>query len=63
MGVFQGTQKRVRNSRGEGAISVRSTEVLLYAFRNMWQFAEESSHASSTILQQLYQGLSASMRR
>ena len=27
---FQGTQERVRNSRGKGAISVRATEVLLY---------------------------------
>ena len=30
MGFFQGTQERVRNSRGKGAISVRVTEVLLY---------------------------------
>ena len=28
--VFLGTQERVRNSRGERAISVRATEVLLY---------------------------------
>ena len=27
---FQGTQERVRNSRGKRAISVRATEVLLY---------------------------------
>ena len=27
---FQGNQKRVRNSRGKRAISVRATEVLLY---------------------------------
>ena len=27
---FQGTQTRVRNSRGKRAISVRATEVLLY---------------------------------
>ena len=27
---FLGTQKRVRNSRGKRAISVRTTEVLLY---------------------------------
>ena len=27
---FQGTQRRVRNSRGKRAISVRATEVLLY---------------------------------
>ena len=27
---FQGAQKRVRNSRGKRAISVRATEVLLY---------------------------------
>ena len=27
---FQGTQERVRNSRGERAISVQATEVLLY---------------------------------
>ena len=29
MGFFQGTQERVRNSRGRRAISVRATEVLL----------------------------------
>ena len=27
---FQGTQKRVRNSRGKRAINVRAIEVLLY---------------------------------
>ena len=31
MGFFQGTQERVRNSRGERDISVRATEGLLYA--------------------------------
>ena len=30
MGFFQGTQERVRNSRGRRVISVRATEVLLY---------------------------------
>ena len=30
MGLFLGTQERVRNSRGKRAISVRATEVLLY---------------------------------
>ena len=30
MGFFQGTQERVRNSRGKRAISVRVIEVLLY---------------------------------
>ena len=30
MRFFQGTQERVRNSRGKRAISVRATEVLLY---------------------------------
>ena len=30
MGVFQGTQDLVRNSRGKRAISVRAIEVLLY---------------------------------
>ena len=30
MGVFQGTQERVRNSHGKRAISVRAIEVLLY---------------------------------
>ena len=30
MGFFQGTQERVRNSRGKRAIGVRATEVLLY---------------------------------
>ena len=29
--IFQGTQKRVRNSRGKRAISVRAIEVLLYS--------------------------------
>ena len=29
MGFFQGTQGRVRNSRGKRAIRVRATEVLL----------------------------------
>ena len=32
MGFFQGTQDRVRNSRGKRAISVRAIEVLLYMF-------------------------------
>ena len=30
VGFFQRTQKRVRNSRGRRAISVRATEVLLF---------------------------------
>ena len=30
MQFFQGTQERVRNSRGKRAIRVRATEVLLY---------------------------------
>ena len=30
MEFFQGTQERVRNSRGKRAISVRAIEVLLY---------------------------------
>ena len=30
VGIFQGTQELVRNSRGRRAISVRATEVLLY---------------------------------
>ena len=30
MRFFQGTQERVRNSRGKRVISVRATEVLLY---------------------------------
>ena len=34
VGVFQGTQERVRNSRGKRAISVRATEVLLKVL--MW---------------------------
>ena len=29
---FQGTQERVRNSRGKRAISVRAIEVLLYQY-------------------------------
>ena len=32
MGIFQGTQERVRNSRGKRAIGVRAIEVLLYLF-------------------------------
>ena len=32
MGFFQVTQKRVRNSHGKRAISVRAIEVLLYLF-------------------------------
>ena len=32
MRFFQGTQERVRNSRGKRAISVRATEALLYNF-------------------------------
>ena len=30
--LFQGTQERVRNSRGKRAISVRAIEVLLYIY-------------------------------
>ena len=30
MDFFQGTQERVRNSRGKRAIGVRAIEVLLY---------------------------------
>ena len=30
--LFQGTQERVRTSRGKRAISVRAIEVLLYVF-------------------------------
>ena len=30
MDFYQGTQERVRNSRGKWAISIRATEVLLY---------------------------------
>ena len=33
MDFFQGTQERVRNSRGEGAISVRAIEVLLNVYK------------------------------
>ena len=33
MECFQGTQERVRNSRGKRAISIRATEVLLYLKR------------------------------
>ena len=32
MEFFEGTQERVRNSRGKRAISVRATEVLLYTY-------------------------------
>ena len=35
MGFFQGTQERVRNSRGKRAISVRAIEVLLYLLWKM----------------------------
>ena len=34
MGLFLGTQERVRNSRGKRAISFRATEVLLYFVQN-----------------------------
>ena len=34
---FQGTQERVRNSRGKRAIRVRTTEILLYAFLRPFQ--------------------------
>ena len=30
IGFFQGTQRRVRNSRGKRAIGVRATEILQY---------------------------------
>ena len=33
MGFFQGTQERVRNSRGKRAISVRAIEVRLYTVK------------------------------
>ena len=33
MGFFRGTHKRVRNSHGKRAITVRATEVLLYFYR------------------------------
>ena len=32
MGLFEGIQERVRNSRGKQATSVRATEVLLYTY-------------------------------
>ena len=32
MGFFQGTQERVRNSRGKRGISVRAIEVLVYIY-------------------------------
>ena len=32
MGFFPGTQERVRNSHGKRAISVRTTEVLMYIY-------------------------------
>ena len=35
---FQGTQERVRNSRGKRAISVRATEILLYALYFAFHF-------------------------
>ena len=34
MGFFQGTEERVRKSRGRRAISVRATKVLLYIVDN-----------------------------
>ena len=39
MEFFQGTQERVRNSRGKQAISVRATEVLLYLFTHLVHFS------------------------
>ena len=41
---FQGTQERVRNSRGKRAISVRAIEVLLYC-----DLSSEPSHWDSSI--------------
>ena len=42
---FQGTQERVRNSRGKRAISVRATEVLLYMRYSEFTIFGEVCHA------------------
>ena len=44
MRFFQGTQERVRNSRGKRAISVRAIEVLLYAAANLVLNPIQNSH-------------------
>ena len=48
---FQGTQERIRNSRGKRAISVRATEVLLYVVRDMETFM---SHHMESKLNQVF---------
>ena len=45
IGLFQGTQERVRNKRGKRAISVRAIEVLLYL-----QFQEPHAVITDQIL-------------
>ena len=47
MDFFQGTQERVRNSRGKRATSVRATEGLLYS---ILQFSYRTSIIHSTIV-------------
>ena len=49
--LYQGTQERVRNSRGERAISVRATEVLLYYSK----FARDRYHVNP--IQKKYENL------
>ena len=49
MGFFQGTEERVRNSRGRQAISVRATEVLLYIFK----LSQNATTEDDKILQRL----------
>ena len=46
MGFFQGTQERVRNSRGKRDISVRATEVLLYQYYSLQTMACTDIHTS-----------------
>ena len=49
MGLFQGTQEWVRNSRGKRAISVRANEVLLYV-RLAWLLIQSRLTALLTSL-------------
>ena len=41
IGFFQGTQERVRKSRGKRAISIRAIEVLLYIAFDSWNFVPQ----------------------
>ena len=53
MGFFQGTQERVRKSRGKRVISVRATEVLLYI--SLFGPLDETFEVRGSILGQIAQ--------